>query len=361
MKINVLWFDAGNSRRYAAVLLMDGDVARVQVDNVLRCQAKLADINISSRLGNVPRRLEFVDSGLAIVDDNDAIDALLTRYKTRRVTWLYAMETRKRWIALLLIVCAMTIWGLLKYAVPAAATSIAPQIEKTTLASISSSVYQNLIKDKLIKVSQLSLSQQSTEKDEFMKIADRIGGDYNYRLLFHEIIFPNAFALPDGLVIMDDRLIKLLTDEERVAVFAHEIGHIKYRHGMRAILQSAGIFTFLTFMTGDVSLLLSGGAILLNLKYSRDFEHEADCFAYQYLKSQQLSEKSIGEALEKIENAGRELFNAKDTNLKKNQESDSSKQDNVDNNFWHKLLVVISTHPATESRFNLAAICDASN
>ena len=44
----------------------------------------------------------------------------------------------------------------------------------------------------------------------------------------------NAFALPSGKIIVTDQLASLLNDEQIVGVLAHELGHVVYRHGMRA-------------------------------------------------------------------------------------------------------------------------------
>ena len=135
------------------------------------------------------------------------------------------------------------------------------------------------------------------------------GGDYRMRLKLHRIGFggnkdsdeANAFALPDGLIVAGDRLLKILSDEEFAAVMAHEIGHVHGRHGMRSFLQSVGLFAFISFAFGDPSFLLAGGVGLLNLKYSRGFEREADCFAYHYTVRNNLPATLIGDALQKME------------------------------------------------------------
>ncbi len=64
----------------------------------------------------------------------------------------------------------------------------------------------------------------------------------------------NAFALPDGTVIITDGLVDLAEqDEELMGVMAHEIGHVVHRHALRHAIQDS-MFTMLVFwITGDFS------------------------------------------------------------------------------------------------------------
>ena len=87
---------------------------------------------------------------------------------------------------------------------------------------------------------------------------------------------------------MSDELAKLLTDDEMLAVFLHEVGHVEKRHGMRGLLAAAGV-GLLFALAGDVSFVLSGGAILLQFKYSRNNETESDCFASRELRRRNMS------------------------------------------------------------------------
>lgn len=52
----------------------------------------------------------------------------------------------------------------------------------------------------------------------------------------------NAFALPDGTLVVTDELVELAgdNDDEVLAVLAHELGHIHERHGLR-LLRTQGL------------------------------------------------------------------------------------------------------------------------
>jgi Zn-dependent protease with chaperone function len=97
----------------------------------------------------------------------------------------------------------------------------------------------------------------------------------------------NALALPSGIIVMTDDLVELAQhDDELVAVLAHEIGHVRGRHALRQLLQTAGVSALALAVLGDVSSisgLASAIPALLQAKHSRDFEREADVFAKQWL------------------------------------------------------------------------------
>lgn len=101
----------------------------------------------------------------------------------------------------------------------------------------------------------------------------------------------NAFALPGGYFYVNTGLIELAEDEAELAgVMAHEIAHVAARHGTRTATR-AQLVQFAT-----IPLLFIGGwagygiqqaanfAIPMTmLKFSRQFEEEADFLGVQYL------------------------------------------------------------------------------
>ena len=101
----------------------------------------------------------------------------------------------------------------------------------------------------------------------------------------------NAFALPGGFFYVNTGLIELAQDEAELAgVMAHEIAHVAARHGTRSATRSQ----LVQFAT--IPLLFVGGwagygiqqaanfAIPMTmLKFSREFEEDADFLGVQYM------------------------------------------------------------------------------
>ena len=101
----------------------------------------------------------------------------------------------------------------------------------------------------------------------------------------------NAFALPGGYFYVNSGLIKLAGGEAELAgVMAHEIAHVAARHGTKQATkgQITNLATipliFLGGWTGYGIRQAAGLAIPLTfLKFSRNFEREADFLGVQYL------------------------------------------------------------------------------
>jgi predicted Zn-dependent protease len=121
------------------------------------------------------------------------------------------------------------------------------------------------------------------------KLVDSLGPqEFDYRFFVVESPMLNAFAVPGGYVFMFTGLIaRANTEDEIVGVLGHEIGHVHAHHIVR--LQQAGtIWTaaaLLGMLLAAVNPVLAAGALAAaqtaQLKYSRDFEQEADYLGLQ--------------------------------------------------------------------------------
>lgn len=116
---------------------------------------------------------------------------------------------------------------------------------------------------------------------------------------------PNAFALPSGDIVVLDQLVELAENDDEVAgVIAHELGHVAYRHGLRQLIQSSVVSFVVGIYFGDVSsLAASFGALALESRYSREFEHEADAYGARSLLAAGLGSEPLAAMLERMEKA----------------------------------------------------------
>lgn len=114
--------------------------------------------------------------------------------------------------------------------------------------------------------------------------------DYQFYIVNSKDI--NAFALPGGPVFINRGLILTLDNEsELAAVIAHELGHINARHHARFLEKTYGINILLNVLaiatanTSYQNLIMQTaqiGAGLLQLKFSRDQENEADALGVRF-------------------------------------------------------------------------------
>lgn len=148
--------------------------------------------------------------------------------------------------------------------------------------------------DKYLLGGATSVDEQKQKElvDSFNRLLKDLPEGFRYRLLFRDggELGANALALPDGAVIVTDQLIEIAEEhEEVVSVLAHELGgHVVRRHGVRTVLQSSVVSAVaIAFTGGDISSLTIGiPTLLVESKYSKVFEKEADRFAVDMLKAQ---------------------------------------------------------------------------
>jgi Zn-dependent protease with chaperone function len=95
-----------------------------------------------------------------------------------------------------------------------------------------------------------------------------------------DIPLVNAVALPGGRILVFRGLIdQAESPDELAGVLAHEIGHVEDRHVMVALLRRFG----LGLLTGSGGKAAEYGQALLESRYSRAAESEADDYAITHL------------------------------------------------------------------------------
>ena len=97
----------------------------------------------------------------------------------------------------------------------------------------------------------------------------------------------NAVALPGGNVILFDGLVKQARSPDEVAgVLAHEIGHVREKHVMQALLRQMGLAVVLGGIDGNSGALVNN---MLSMSYSRESEAEADASSMKALGGANIS------------------------------------------------------------------------
>lgn len=149
--------------------------------------------------------------------------------------------------------------------------------------------------EKSIAAHKLIISKSNTSLPPYLKsIADRVINNSNLpedmSITVHYINSNtvNAFATLGGhIVVFRGILEKLSTEEEIAMLLAHEVGHVKNRHPILSASHGVVIGIALAFINsslGSQSFDLLGSASSLTLmRYSREFEYQADKHAIDTL------------------------------------------------------------------------------
>ena len=263
----------------------------------------LADLAISPRVPSAPRFVALPDGTELECDDGAWLDVIPNQQSSEGpVAWL-----ERRWWAALASIGLVASGLCLGYffALDALCDKVVAVIPLATERSFGQHTVSSL--GRLLGPSRLLEAQTSAVTTQFQRFRDQVPERDNLMLEFRDApnVGPNAFTFPGGLIIVTDQLVNLLDNDQQVsAVIAHEIGHAHYRHSLRQAVRTSGTAVVAGALLGDGSSVaggLSAGLVLLDTKYSREFESQADAFALQLLEKNQLSPALFADALTAIE------------------------------------------------------------
>jgi Zn-dependent protease with chaperone function len=301
------YFDGRSSAASQVEIRVAAGSIVVQGDGVERAWP-LAEVQIAPRIGDAARTLDFPDGAACEVRDHDGLDRLLPPPSAGRRLHraLHLVESRLRFVAAALALTVLVGWASIEYGVPWLARQIALALPRDVDATLGEGTLEGM--DQLFfERSQVDRALRPRLRAKFAALARAAGLDAKPRLEFRASpgFGANAFALPSGIVVLTDELVAAAAnDEELLAVLAHELGHIQHRHALRGVLQSSITPVLLAAVTGDVaSLSLLVGtmpAILIDMKYSRVFELEADDFAVALLDRQGIPRHRLADILVRI-------------------------------------------------------------
>jgi Zn-dependent protease with chaperone function len=193
---------------------------------------------------------------------------------------------------------------LYRFGLPALARTTADRMPASALDTLSSQI-EHVLNRSVFSDTKISGQRQIAIADAFRQLRLPSGTTRRLQLLFKrsDALGANAIALPSGTIFVTDALVEM-TDDDRLimAVLAHEAGHVHQRHGLRQIIQSTIMGALVTWYIGDVSALgAAAPTALLEAKYSRDLEREADAYAADVLRLNGLPVSVLADALDALE------------------------------------------------------------
>lgn len=309
MALQGIWFDGKTSASQLAELQIDdaGEICVIHLqDQAILGRAPFSAVRVSSRVGHTARFVYFPNGEKFETKQHDLIDQLLHQY--RPSFWhnlAHQLETHTYFVALTLVLVVAFTWATAVYGLPAGARYLAYHLPPNVMNRAATETLQILDKTQLkpTKLDEQTRAQLlkhfapaiAQNKDLHIKVIFRGGG----------AIGANAFALPDGTVLFTDEIVRLAkNNDELLAVLAHEIGHVKYRHSLRSVIQGSVISFGVAMLTGDLSaasnLLASLPVIMTNMSYSRDFEREADNNSLVFLDANHVERHYFVDLMERL-------------------------------------------------------------
>jgi Zn-dependent protease with chaperone function len=225
--------------------------------------------------------------------------------------------------SIILLLAGLYFWG-----IPALADFAASRVPVSWEESLGASA-----------VEQITQGQEACTDPEglgaMQQIIERLttGGEaapYQIRLTVVNEEDVNALAAPGGYVVVYLGLLKkTATAEELAGVLAHEIEHVRQRHGTKAMFRQLSMGVLLGLLVGDsggLSSALHAASTLGELRYSRGIEEAADRGGMELLQQARIDPRGMLRFLEGLEDESRAPSGA---------------------------LAYLSTHPPTQERLEL--------
>lgn len=262
----------------------------------------------SSRIGTAARRATLQDGAVFETYDNDHVDSWERAYGCRKVGLVHRLENISAPLLILAALALLAFFIGLRWTAPYLGDAASRFVPHVIEARIGVSAL-NTLDEWALHQSELPAETQRAILAVFDDLASHAEvPPGSLKLAFRrgdKFVGANALALPGGQIVVTDELVKLAhTPDALAGVFAHEIAHVEHQHGIRRLIRFSGLSVLLTLMTSDLSHMTHDiGALavgLLDLSYSRDFEHEADTRGTALMRQAGRDPDTLAALLEKL-------------------------------------------------------------
>ncbi len=301
------YYDGRVSTRRPVVVSLGAGTVEIRGEGI-GLSVPLSSVRVTAGVGNIRRFLRLPGGGLCDVDDAGFLDAVLAgQGKAPGPSLIHRWEKGLAYVAVALVGTVAIVTGFVRYGVPVLAKKVAfaiPVDVETRMGEEALAVLDRFA----FAPTGLPEGRRQEIRKLFRDVARHAGIDGKSRLEFRKWrgVGANALALPGGIVVMTDEMVALArNDEELAAVLAHEAEHVRGRHNMRHLLQNSMTALIVAAVTGDIASISSLSStvptLLIDAKYSRDFEREADAAVARYLGDRKIPLRRYADILGRLQ------------------------------------------------------------
>jgi beta-barrel assembly-enhancing protease len=116
----------------------------------------------------------------------------------------------------------------------------------------------------------------------------------------------NAFALPDGTIVVYSGILKEMKNYDELAgLLGHEASHINNRHTMKMLCRNLSGYLFVSTILGDANGIMAviGENVnsLQSLSFSREFEREADLEGFKILIANKINPQGMANLFKRLQ------------------------------------------------------------
>lgn len=296
MRIQGVLFDGQSSKAWPAVVQRIGDNVILEYNGEVKTFAR-SKVTVGSRLGSAPRAIEFPGYMRFESSAHDEIDKSFGGISS----FIHRLENDMSLLVVSLVALAVFCFASYMWIIPTASRWLVHKIPQSYIDELAKKTEGEWGFGETIVLAQ-------PEQDKMDAVTARLAEKFpENRISITPVAMDgmaNAFALPDGTMMVTDELLKELSTDEVLAVMMHEMGHVTYRHGLQNMAGQV-IISALLFLTVGGSDITSIGQTLAGLSYSRAAEKESDLFAAKHLRDLGLKPTLLSDGLKKIERSHR--------------------------------------------------------
>lgn len=308
--ISANYFDGASARMHTVDLELLGGVFALAGGDIVKSY-KYAEARMAEPFMQAPCVVDFADGSRCEVSDADGKRALAAAlgYRKSRVVRL-----QQHWYGALLalVLLVASIAGFVKWGIPALGERIVVALPVSVDQRVGDQALRAM-NGRFFSPTRLSDQRIAEVREIFRLILPKTTRmPLNLKLVSMTGRPPNAFALPNGTILMSDQMIQHVLDGQAeldddmkaaiAGVLAHEIGHVQGRHAMRAIVRSSALALGSAGLFGDFSAVVAGAPVLLmNMDYSRAMEAAADDYAIALMDEAGMSTEPLADLFDSFE------------------------------------------------------------
>ncbi len=321
----------------------------------------IADVVVSARVGNTPRFVYFPGGGSFETEDQQAADQLNVQIRQAQGEAATHWFIPHRWESSfrLAVVAISVMLALIVFfafvGIPGISGWVAEQLPAEVNNALGKGTLE-LLDERYFKKSELDLARQRQLEELFSELAPKDDG-IDYQLYFRDggTIGANAFALPNGQVVLTDALVTLAdSDNEIRSILLHEIAHVVHRHTLKQLISTVSLFAIYGMMIGDLdtmnNVMVYLPVILIQTGYSRQDEWEADGYALNAMLASHISPKHFANIMRKLEKEKASTWFQQETEENETADNKPAEKDAKDDTEESTWLNYLSSHPVTQDR-----------
>jgi len=289
-------FDGVHADAVPVVLSLEhGHLVVATADGTVLDRERVERAGVSEPFRHAPCWIALPGGATLEAPDDDGELTRALRQAGLRVSPVVRLREWPAAVVIALVALAAVLAGAYVKGVPAAARwlafSMGPRLERRMGEELLSVLDQHYFRS-----SRVEARQRERIATRFAQGAAATAPGVVYRLEFRtagaQVV--NAMALPGGVIVLLDGLVDFALEDAVLGVLGHELGHVVHKHAARQIFQSVGVGAAAGLLWGDFAGSAASAPVALGLlRYSREFEREADDFAVEFMRNQKLSAAAV--------------------------------------------------------------------